>query len=100
MYHLASNINYLSLDGLPWILLCWILMIITRPLSTFIHEFGHLVPIYLFSSEPITFQIGDGKSYPFKIGSRVEFDYRGKDLQLVSFMLMLKNYLKGNSFLY
>ena len=73
MYFLASNINYLSLDGLPWILLCWILMIITRPLSTFIHEFGHLVPIYLFSSEPITFQIGEGKSYPFKIGSRVEF---------------------------
>ncbi len=73
MYYLASNINYLSLDGLPWILLCWILMFITRPLSTFVHEFGHLIPMYFFSSEPITFQIGEGKSCLFKIGSRVEF---------------------------
>ena len=73
MYYLASTINYLSLDGLPWILLCWVLMFITRPLSTFAHEFGHLIPMYFFSSEPITFQIGEGKFYPFKIGSRVEF---------------------------
>ena len=73
MCYLASNIYYLSLDGLPWILLCWILMFVTRPLSTFVHEFGHLIPMYFFSSEPITFQIGEGKFCLFKIGSRVEF---------------------------
>tara|TARA_B100001057_G_C22617005_1_gene858900 strand:- start:158 stop:616 length:459 start_codon:yes stop_codon:yes gene_type:complete len=59
-------------------------MFITRPLSTFVHEFGHLIPMYFFSSEPITFQIGEGKSYPFKIGSRVELRLSWKGLSTCS----------------
>lgn len=71
--YILGNINYFSLEGLPWLLLAWFSVYMFRSLATFIHEMGHLIPALLFTQGPILINVGGEPYFKSKIG-RCEFN--------------------------
>ena len=62
MLYLANSINYLSIEGLPWILLAWLGLILFRSLATFIHELGHLLPAIFLTTEELMLRVGPSRN--------------------------------------
>ena len=58
MLYLANSINYLSIEGLSWILLAWLGLILFRSLATFIHELGDLLPAIFLTTEELMVRVG------------------------------------------
>ena len=58
MITVGSNINYLSAEGLPWLLGAWIGLILFRPFATLIHEIGHLIPALIFTKQEVYIRVG------------------------------------------
>ena len=58
---LAEISEYLTLNGLAWILLAWLSIYIFRPLATIIHEIGHAIPAVIYTSEDVQIRVGAGQ---------------------------------------
>ena len=70
MESIADTINYLSLEGIPWVLLAWIGLIIFRPFATLVHEIGHLIPAVILTKKEVLIRVGQsGKSWQGKFRS-------------------------------
>ena len=70
MESIANTINYLSLEGIPWVLLAWIGLIIFRPFATLVHEIGHLIPAVILTKKEVLIRVGQsGKSWQGKFRS-------------------------------
>ena len=66
----GNTINYLSIEGLPWVLLAWIGLIVFRPFATLVHEIGHLIPAIILTKKEVLIRVGQsGKSWQGKFGS-------------------------------
>jgi len=66
------NINYLSLEGLPWVISAWVFMILLRPFATFIHEIGHVIPAVLFTNNEVYIRVGQSnKSWQGRFGKLI-----------------------------
>ena len=82
MLYLANSVNYLSLEGLPWIVFAWVGLILFRSLATFIHELGHLIPAIFLTTEELMVRVGQSrKSWKGKTG-RIYWDlsfFSGKE---------------------
>lgn len=64
-----NNINYLSMEGLPWVLAAWLIMILLRPLATLVHEVGHVTPAFFLTKDDILLRVGrHGKSWKGNLG--------------------------------
>ena len=76
--------DYLTLNGLPWLLLAWVSIYISRPFATIIHELGHAISAVIFTSNTVQIKVGAGQcSLNFSI----------KSLQLeISFKKMIFGY--------
>lgn len=59
MLTLGSSMNYISLEGLPWVVLAWIGLICFRPFATFFHELGHLFFALIFTKQEVFLRVGD-----------------------------------------
>ncbi len=59
MATIQNNFNYLSVDGIPWVALAWIGLIILRPFATFVHEIGHALSALFFTKEKVFIRVGD-----------------------------------------
>ena len=69
MIYIANNINYLSPEGLPWILCAWIGLVIFNSFATFFHEMGHILSALILTREEVTLRVGrERKSKSGKIG--------------------------------
>ena len=66
--YIANTINYLSWEGLPWIISAWIGLVLFRSFATFIHELGHLVPAFFLTKDVLLIRVGN-KSKSWKITS-------------------------------
>jgi len=77
MYFLASNLNYFTLEGIPWLALAWVSVFSFRSIATWIHEIGHLLPTYFFTQGLIEVNVGDGFFYQKKVG-RCTFNFSFK----------------------
>lgn len=75
---LGSSIDYLSVEGLPWVLLAWIGLYLFRPFATLIHELGHFWTALILTKEPITLSVGRLGANPLYQSKRVciEFSLR------------------------
>ena len=54
MESIGNTINYLSIEGLPWVLLAWIGLIVFRPFATLVHEIGHLIPAVILTKKEVS----------------------------------------------
>jgi len=52
------SIDYLSLNGLPYVVLAWLGLWVFRPFATLIHELGHGVVALIFTSSEVTVRAG------------------------------------------
>ena len=96
---LAEISEYLTLNGLPWLLLAWASIYISRPFATIIHELGHAIFAVIFTSETVQIKVGVGQdSLNFSIKSlklelslkKMIFGYTAfKDENLAKFQLAL-----------
>ena len=69
MLYIGNSINYLSLEGLPWIIFAWIGLVFFRSLATLIHELGHLLGAFFLTIEEIILRVGQSsKSWKRKTG--------------------------------
>ena len=67
---LAEISEYLTLNGLPWLLLAWASIYICRPFATIIHELGHAISAVIFTSQTVQIKVGVGQgSLNFSIKS-------------------------------
>ena len=67
MESIGNTINYLSIEGLPWVLLAWIGLIVFRPFATLVHEIGHLIPAVILTKKEVLIRVGQsGKSWQGK----------------------------------
>jgi hypothetical protein len=94
-------VNYLSIEGLPWLFSCWICLFFFRPLATFIHEIGHLIPLYFLSNGDLYLRIGEGTLVKRRLGRRLTLEFSwnkiavgsvyhdGLPLSLISRLLVL-----------
>ena len=75
---LAEISEYLTLNGLPWLLLAWGSIYIFRPFVTIIHEFGHAIPAAIFTSQTVQINVGAGEgSLNFNIKSlKLEISFK------------------------
>ena len=55
---LANGINYFSIEGAPWLFAAWVVLVLLRPLATFVHEFGHGFAAYLVTHNIPQIRIG------------------------------------------
>lgn len=62
MISIATNINYFSLDGLPWIFGAWLGLILFRPFATFVHEIGHTIPALILTRKEVYIRVGESGS--------------------------------------
>lgn len=51
--------NYISVEGIPWVILAWIGLICFRPLATFFHELGHTLFALIFTRQEVFLRVGD-----------------------------------------
>ena len=58
---LAEISDYLTLNGLPWLLLAWASIYISRPFATIIHELGHAIAAVIFTRETVQIKVGVGQ---------------------------------------
>ena len=75
---LAEISEYLTLNGLPWLLLAWASIYISRPFATIIHELGHGIFAVIFTSETVQIKVGVGQdSLNFSIKSlKLELSFK------------------------
>ncbi len=66
-----SSIDYFSIEGLPWLSACWLFLFLFRPLATFVHELGHLFPLYFLSDGLLLMRVGEDAIMSRKVGERV-----------------------------
>tara|TARA_B100000161_G_scaffold260297_1_gene227128 strand:- start:245 stop:790 length:546 start_codon:yes stop_codon:yes gene_type:complete len=58
---LAEISEYLTLNSLPWLLLAWASIYISRPFASIIHELGHAISAVIFTSETVQIKVGVGQ---------------------------------------
>lgn len=69
MIYIANNINYLSAEGLPWILCAWIGLVIFNSFATFFHEMGHILSALILTEGNVMLRVGrETKSRSGKLG--------------------------------
>ncbi|MDG0964828.1 MAG: M50 family metallopeptidase [Opitutales bacterium] len=67
--YIANSINYLSWEGLPWIISAWIGLVLFRSFATFIHEIGHLIAAYFLTKDDLLIRVGNNnKSWKINSG--------------------------------
>ena len=72
---LSSSIDYLSYEGLPWVLAAWLGLYLFRPFATLVHESGHFVPAFFLAKGPLLLRVGEtGNSFLYD-GQRVRFGF-------------------------
>ena len=72
---LSSSIDYLSIEGLPWVLAAWLGLYVFRPFATLVHESGHFATAFLLTKSPLLLSVGKtGKNYLYE-GKRVRFAF-------------------------
>ena len=74
----AEISEYLTLNGLPWLLLAWASIYISRPFATIIHELGHAISALIFTSHTVQIKVGVGQgSLNFSIKSlKLEISFK------------------------
>jgi len=72
---LSSAIDYLSIEGVPWVLAAWAGLYAFRPFATLIHESGHFAAAFLLTQSPLQLSVGKmGKNFLYE-GKRVRFSF-------------------------
>ena len=72
---LSSAIDYLSIEGLPWVLAAWAGLYAFRPFATLVHESGHFAAAFLLTGSPLLLRVGKmGKNCLYE-GKRVRFSF-------------------------
>ena len=56
---ISNSTNYLTYEGLPWIVLAWVGLFFFRPFATLTHEIGHLIPALLLTKNKVSIRIGE-----------------------------------------
>ena len=70
MLTLGNSIDYLSIQGIPWVLGAWVGLILLRPFATFVHEVGHIIPALLFTKQDVFIRVGqNGSKWNGKVGN-------------------------------
>ena len=79
---LSSAIDYLSIEGLPWILIAWLGLYAFRPFATLVHESGHFGSAFLLTRSPLLLSVGKmNKKYLYE-GRRVRFSFSFRNGQI------------------
>ena len=75
---LAEISEFLTLNSLPWLLLAWASIYISRPFATIIHELGHAISAVIFTSQTVQIKVGVGQgSLNFSIKSlKLELSFK------------------------
>ena len=58
MIYIANNINYLSAEGLPWILCAWLGLVFFNSFATFFHELGHILSALILTKDEVMLRVG------------------------------------------
>ena len=65
-----GSFDYLSTQGLPYILLAWLGMWLLRSFATLFHEMGHAIVAWLLTSEKVSVCVGLNSAKPFSVGQK------------------------------
>ena len=72
---LSSAIDYLSMEGFPWVLGAWAGLYAFRPFATLVHELGHFWNCFPANPKPQLLSVGKmGKNFLYE-GKRVRFSF-------------------------
>jgi len=82
-----SSIDYLSLSGIPYVLIAWIGIWLIRPLATFFHELGHSLVASFLTSGEVFLRVGRPGGKLFRLGKNlsIEFSLRNPQEGLTTF---------------
>lgn len=72
---LIASVNYLSLEGLPWVLTAWLGLYVFRPFATLVHEFGHFWTALILTKDEIGLTVGKPNGNPWRVSKRVTFEF-------------------------
>ncbi len=67
----ASSVDYLSMEGLPWVLMAWAGLYFFRPFATLVHELGHFWNAFILTSDSVMLTVGKPDSPTLYQGKRV-----------------------------
>ena len=56
---ISNSTNYLTYEGLPWIVLAWIGLFSSEFIRKLTHEIGHLIPALLLTKNEISIRVGE-----------------------------------------
>ena len=70
-----GSFDYLSTQGLPYILLAWLGMWLLRSFATLFHEMGHAIVAWLLTSEKVSVCVGLNSAKPFSVGQRMTIQF-------------------------
>lgn len=79
---LSSSIDYLSYQGLPWVLAAWAGLYLFRPFATLVHESGHFAVAFLLTKGPLLLLVGKAGQSPLYEGHRVRFGFSFRNGQV------------------
>ena len=72
---LSTSIDYISIEGLPWILAAWVGLVAFRPFATLVHESGHLWTAFILCKGPLTLRVGRKTDRCLFDGNRIRFEF-------------------------
>ena len=56
---ISNSTNYLTYEGLPWIVLAWIGLFFLSTIRNSTHEIGHLIPALLLTKNEVSIRVGE-----------------------------------------
>ena len=71
---LASSVDYLSMEGLPWVLMAWAGLYFFRPFATLVHELGHFWNALILTKDSVILTVGKPDGNPMYEGKRVRIE--------------------------
>ena len=72
---LASSVDYLSMEGLPWVLMAWAGLYFLRPFATLVHELGHFWNALILTKDSVRLTVGKPGGFLLYQGKRVHIEF-------------------------
>ena len=83
---LASSVDYLSMEGLPWVLMAWAGLYFFRPFATLVHELGHFWNALILTKDSVILTVGKPDGNPMYEGKRVRIELSFVNLSAAYFL--------------
>ena len=87
---LASSVDYLSMEGLPWVLMAWAGLYFFRPFATLVHELGHFWNAFILTKDSVILTVGKPDGNPCMKANGSALNYLSTNLSAAILLIPTK----------